>query len=170
MAENIRIPGQNMDHERRRGSSGSGSSQTSTDSARPPAPMSIPNIRYVAAPPALPPPQYIEDLAQGHDLSWELQNRGEEYGQQRKLAPIKLGSSLYGGYMAPIGRSGSGGSHGDDEGIDMTGVDSDYDRKDSTSTVRSPSQAELDTASLAIGRMQSLTGRPTSPLATSSQR
>lgn len=132
--------------------------------------MSIPNIRYVEAPPPLPPPQYIDDLAQGNDLSWELQNRGDEFGPHSKLAPIKLGSSLYGGYMTPARRN-SGGVHGDDdEGIDMMDMDGDYDRKGSISTTRSPSQAELDTASLAVGRMQTLTRRPISPLAASNQR
>jgi hypothetical protein len=132
--------------------------------------MGIPSIRSVDAPPPLPPPQFIEDLAQGNDLSWELQNRGEEFGPHRKLAPIKHNSSLYGGYMAPI-RQSTGGIHGDDdEGIDMMEMDGEYDRKGSTSTIRSPSQAELDTASLAVGRMQPLTRRPTSPLVASNQR
>jgi hypothetical protein len=132
--------------------------------------MSIPNIRYVDAPPPLPPPQYNEDLAHGNDLSWDLQNRGEEFGPHSKLAPIKQTSSLFGGYMAPIRRN-SGGRHGDDdEGIDMMEMDGDYDRKGSISTIRSPSQAELDTASLAVGRMQTLTRRPTSPLAAANQR
>jgi hypothetical protein len=122
----------------------------------------------VEAPPPLPPPRYIDGLARGSDLSWELQNQGEEFGLHRKLAPIKQSSSLFGGYM--VTRSGSGVREDDDEGVDMMDLDDEYDRKGSTSTIRSPSQAELDTASLAVGRMQSLTRRSTSPLAASNQR
>lgn len=131
--------------------------------------MGIPNIRYVEAPPPLPPPRYIDDLAHGNDLSWELQNRGGDFGPQQKLPSIKHNSSLFGGYMAPT-RSSSGHDV-DDEAIDMMDLDDDdYDRKGSTSTIRSPSQAEIDTASLAVGRMQSLARRPPSPLAPSNQR
>jgi hypothetical protein len=167
MAENIPRPSLGVGQERRSASSGSGSS-TSTDSPRQRAPMGIPNIRHVEAPPPLPPPRYIDDLAHGNDLSWELQNRGEEFGPHRRLPSIKHNSSLFGGYMAS--RRGSSGHDDDDEGIDMMDLDDDYDRKGSTSTIRSPSQAEIDTASLAVGRMQSLARRPPSPLAPSNQR
>lgn len=130
--------------------------------------MGIPSIRYMEVPPPLPPPRYIDGLARGNDLSWELQNRGEEFGPNRKLAPIKHNSSMFGGYMAPA--RGSSGRDDDDEGVDMMELDDEYHRKGSTSTIRSPSQAELDTASLAVGRMQSLARRPPSPLASSNQR
>lgn len=168
MAEHVRIPGLDVGHERRSTSSSGSGSSTSTDSPRQRAPMGIPNIRYVEAPPPLPPPRYNDELAHGNDLSWELQNQGEEFGPHRKLAPIKHNSSLFGGYMAP--RIGSSSHDDDDEGVDMMEMDDDYDRRGSTLTIRSPSQAELDTASLAVGRMQSLTQRPLSPLATSNQR
>lgn len=168
MPEHMRRPGHDVGHDRRSASSGSGSS-TSTDSHQR-APMGIPNIRYVeAAPPPLPPPRYIDGLASGNDLSWELQNREEEFGPSRKLAPINHNSSLFGGYMASA-RGPSAHDDDDDEGVDMMEMDDDYERKGSTSTIRSPSQAELDTASLAVGRIQSLARRPASPLAASNQR
>lgn len=98
--------------------------------------MPIPNSRGEEAPPPLPPPRYLEDLDNGHDSGWTWANslaRGDGFGQ-RTLAPIKRGSSLYGGYM-----------RGRMDGTDnpMAG-DDDHDRRGSTvSTIKSPSEADV---------------------------
>ncbi|OJD13384.1 hypothetical protein AJ78_06155 [Emergomyces pasteurianus Ep9510] len=63
-----------------------------------PGPMAIPNAKEPLAPPPLPPPRYIEDLAIGHDSGWKWGN-GFEAGEFGKptLPPIKPSSSLVGG-------------------------------------------------------------------------
>ncbi|EEH18481.2 hypothetical protein PABG_07542 [Paracoccidioides brasiliensis Pb03] len=63
-----------------------------------PGPMTIPNAKEPLAPPPLPPPRYIEDLAIGQDSGWKWRNSFEqgEYGNPT-LPPIKPSSSLVGG-------------------------------------------------------------------------
>lgn len=63
-----------------------------------PRPMAIPNAKEPLAPPPLPPPRYIEDLAIGHDSGWKWGNSFEEgeFGKPT-LPPIKASSSLVGG-------------------------------------------------------------------------
>ncbi|KAK2793543.1 hypothetical protein FQN52_001129 [Onygenales sp. PD_12] len=91
----------NSSQDRRRPSS-SKSSSARNFSARPfrtpQGPMAIPNANEPLAPPPLPPPRYIEDLANGHDSGWKWGNSFEdgEFGKT-KLAPIKPSSSLLGG-------------------------------------------------------------------------
>ncbi|OJD21885.1 hypothetical protein ACJ73_06772 [Blastomyces percursus] len=63
-----------------------------------PGPMAIPNAKEPVAPPPLPPPRYIEDLAIGHDSGWKWGNSFEEGGFGKPtLPPIKPSSSLLGG-------------------------------------------------------------------------
>ncbi|EQL28507.1 hypothetical protein BDFG_08756 [Blastomyces dermatitidis ATCC 26199] len=63
-----------------------------------PSPMAIPNAKGPVAPPPLPPPRYIEDLAIGHDSGWKWGNSFEEGGFGKPtLPPIKPSSSLVGG-------------------------------------------------------------------------
>lgn len=66
-------------------------------------PMSIPNTNEPLAPPPLPPPRFIEDLAQGHDPGWKWGNSFADEQQFGKptLAPIKPSSSLMGGHARP---------------------------------------------------------------------
>ncbi|KKZ60257.1 hypothetical protein EMCG_05014 [[Emmonsia] crescens] len=63
-----------------------------------PRPMAIPHAKEPLAPPPLPPPRYIEDLAIGHDSGWKWGNSFEEgeFGKPT-LPPIKASSSLVGG-------------------------------------------------------------------------
>lgn len=60
-------------------------------------PMPIPtkSISNIAPPP-LPPPSHIADLADGHDSGWLHANSFEPVAS-RKLAPISPSSSLFGG-------------------------------------------------------------------------
>lgn len=66
-----------------------------------PRPMTIPNARLdELPPPPLPPPKYIEDLAHGFDPGWTWGNSKDEFASgSTKLAPIRQGSSLHGGYL-----------------------------------------------------------------------
>ena len=61
-----------------------------------PGPMPIPtkSISNIAPPP-LPPPSHIADLANGHDAGWLHANSYEPVAS-RKLAPISPSSSLFG--------------------------------------------------------------------------
>lgn len=73
-------------------------SSSSSSSAR--TPMTIPGSNNEAlAPPPLPPPRFIEDIAQGHDSGWKWGNSFEhdQFGQSATLPPIKPTSSLLGG-------------------------------------------------------------------------
>ncbi|KIX93699.1 uncharacterized protein Z520_10605 [Fonsecaea multimorphosa CBS 102226] len=129
-------------------------SQTSEDSLRPREGMGIPGARFNDVPPPLPPPRYNNELAQGIDLGWKYGN-GEPFDIQRQLAPIKPGSSLYGGYLDS--RSHFGRAQDTDE-MDLD--DDDYVRRSSNvSTVRSPSQADIRLA----GSVPALIRKPPSP-------
>lgn len=61
------------------------------------APMAIPRA-HEAVPPPLPPPNYIPEIAQGHDPGWQWGNNpnGADFGRP---ASVKPGSSLLGGSM-----------------------------------------------------------------------
>jgi hypothetical protein len=101
--------------------------------------MPIPNARADPAPPPLPPPRFIEALARGHDVAWQLANQGLKGGfpQKSQLAPIKQGSSLHGGYLQRLNTSSKSGDLADDE-------DDESDRKSSmVSTIRSNSQSDI---------------------------
>lgn len=134
-------------------------SQTLTESSHSHTPMAmtISNTRHDDAPPPLPPPRFNDDLANGVDLAWTWGNRHDKESS-RKLAPIKPGSSLFGGYM----HSRSSTKCGDGEDFDGMNLDDVVDRRGSTvSTIRSPSQPEIE-----VGR-HTLNGvrRPPSPAA-----
>lgn len=129
-------------------------SQTSDDSVRPREAMVIPGSLFEDVPPPLPPPRYIDDLAQGVDLAWKWAN-SDSFDHQRRLAPIKPGSSLHGSYM----ESRTPLSHPRDPD-DMDLDDDDYPRRSSNvSTVRSPSQAEVRFG----GPVPALIRKPPSP-------
>jgi hypothetical protein len=148
-------------HERRQSASRSDSHSASSHTTR--APMTIPHNRPAEAPPPLPPPRFIEDLANGHDLGWRWGNSVVD-GRFGKLAPIKQSSSLNGGYRRPPMDT----SH-DEEAMDEMDVDGDFDRRGSTvSTIRSPSHPEVFPGSL--GYIQSGGKRTPSPSAASNQR
>lgn len=96
--------------------------------------MSIPNAREEIVPPPLPPPRYIEDLANGHDPGWKWGNtfNGGGFGKST-LAPINPASSLYGGHRRPD-------LEDRDESMDLEHID----RRGSTvSTIQSPSDPEI---------------------------
>ncbi|PGH16451.1 hypothetical protein AJ79_01782 [Helicocarpus griseus UAMH5409] len=95
----------NSHHDRRRRSSSSKSAARNISAQAvpsPPGPMAIPNAKEPLAPPPLPPPRYIEDLAIGHDSGWKWGNSFEEgeFGKPT-LPPIKPSSSLLGGHTRP---------------------------------------------------------------------
>jgi hypothetical protein len=157
-----RVLDQKSYHDRRPSASRS-DSQTSSTSHTPRAPMTIPHNRPAEAPPPLPPPRFIEDLANGHDLGWRWGNSGFD-GGFGKLAPIKQSSSLNGGYRRPPMDASR-----DEEGIEEMDVDGDFDRRGSTvSTIRSPSHPEVVPGSL--GYIQSGGKTTPSPSAASNQR
>ncbi|WEW55511.1 hypothetical protein PRK78_000942 [Emydomyces testavorans] len=60
--------------------------------------MAISGSNEPLAPPPLPPPRFIEDLAQGHDSGWKW---GNSFEGKPTLAPIKPTSSLFGGHSRP---------------------------------------------------------------------
>ncbi|OAG38395.1 hypothetical protein AYO21_07378 [Fonsecaea monophora] len=133
-------------------------SQTSEDSLQPREAMVIPGARFNDVPPPLPPPRYNNELAQGVDVAWKWAN-GEPFETQRHLAPIKPGSSLYGGYLDS--RTNLGRAQDPDE-MDLD--DDDFTRRSSNvSTVRSPSHADIRLA----GSVPALIRKPPSPTLTS---
>lgn len=50
------------------------SSSTSRSYSQSAMPMSIPRAKVDSVPPPLPPPRYVEDLAMGQDLGWQMGN------------------------------------------------------------------------------------------------
>ncbi|KAJ9612441.1 hypothetical protein H2200_004038 [Cladophialophora chaetospira] len=115
-------------------------SQTFEDSSRPRQAMVIPGTRFDDVPPPLPPPRYNDDLAHGVDIAWNWAN-SDPFDNKRRLAPIKPGSSLQGGYLEPR----SIFAHGREEDDDDMDIDEDENprRSSNVSTVRSPSLAEI---------------------------
>lgn len=111
----------------------SNSNTSEEDSHRNREGLRIPGACFDEPPPPLPPPRYNEELAQGIDVAWSWGN-SDPFNSTRRLAPIKPGSSLHGGYM-DARRSR------DADGMDL---DDDFARRGSTvSTIRSPSQANI---------------------------
>ena len=138
-------------------------SQTSSSFHLSPAPMTILHSRPAEAPPPLPPPRIIPDLANGHDLSWTWSNSVRE-GGFGKLAPIKQSSSLNGGYRRALPEISR-----DKEVMEEMDVDGEFDRRGSSvSTIRSPSHPELFPGNL--GYIHSGGKRTPSPSAISNQR
>lgn len=107
--------------------------------------MPIPNARSAIAPPPLPPPRFIPDLAHGHDAGWKFANEERKGAFQKStLAPIKQGSSLHGGYMQPRLNTRSV----PEQQPEQLEVD-ESDRKSGTaSTLPSPSQPDEQMGSL----------------------
>lgn len=94
------IFGFDANSDRRRPVSKSSSQSPPSQSLSSHGPMAIRNAREELAPPALPPPRFVEDLAHGQDIGWEWGNSPEKEGMGKTstLAPIKPSSSLYGSY------------------------------------------------------------------------
>lgn len=102
--------------------------------------LPIPNGRPEEAPPPLPPPRIIDDLANGQDQGWKWGNRESENERSRPaLAPIKPGSSLFGGYHA----GGTGGSMRSEWGENQYEHNKDAIRAGAVSTIRSPAEPEI---------------------------
>lgn len=99
--------------------------------------MLVPGARFDDAPPPLPPPRYNEELAQGVDVAWSWAN-SDPFHSVRRLAPIKPGSSLNGGYLESRRISGRSRE------VDDMDLEDNYPRRGSNvSTVRSPSQSAI---------------------------
>ena len=111
----------NANHGRRRSTSRSAAMPFS----RAPVPLAIPNARYEPAPPPLPPPKYIHDIAAGSDPGWAWGNdpKGGDFGKARESAmPISNFPKSWGKNIV-------------DRPLDPP----EFRRRDSsTSTVRSP--------------------------------
>jgi hypothetical protein len=110
--------------------------------------MPIPKTRSDDAPPPLPPPTFIPELEHGHDAGWKFANDGVMGGFQKStLAPIKQGSSLHGGYVQPRLNTKS---RSEDQAEEME-IDDESARKGSTvSTIRSPSQPDIQVGNLGL--------------------
>jgi hypothetical protein len=146
----------------RRPPSSRSTSYSSFSSSHSREPMSIPGAPIDEPPPPLPPPRFNEELDRGVDVAWAWQNpNADMYTDKSKLAPIKPGSSLYGGYMHGRGDTRRMSSH------DEMDLDTDWDRRGSSvSTIRSPSQADINAgASMAACAVPvpSVVRRPPSP-------
>jgi hypothetical protein len=124
--------------------------------------MTIPHNRPTEPPPPLPPPTFIEALANGHDLGAIWGNSLDDRGPG-KLAPIKQSSSLYGWYRRPLKKQQ------DEEAAEDMDIDGGFDRRGSAaSTIRSPSYPEVFPGCL--GYIHSGGKRTPSPSAASNQR
>lgn len=124
-------------------------------------PMAIRNAREELAPPALPPPRFIEDLANGQDVGWEWGNSPENGGSGKStLAPIKQSSSLYGSY-----RGTPDSPHRDKR---MTA--DDLERRHSGSAGRSPpgAQVKIEPPAIEEGCRNSMASTVSNPLLVSS--
>lgn len=66
-------------------------------SAREQGGMNIPNARHDEAPPPLPPPRFIDDIAAGGDPGWQWGNTPSSCGGFGKSGgSVRSGSSLHG--------------------------------------------------------------------------
>jgi hypothetical protein len=143
----------------RRPNTSRSSSHASTTSSLSRDPVAIPGAQIDEPPPPLPPPRYNEELDRGIDDAWSWQNNEASAGPGKsKLAPIKPGSSLHGGYLQA--RSDTRRSSDNDMDLD------DWDRRGSTvSTIRSLSQASISAGAVAGAgtSIPSLIRRPPSP-------
>lgn len=166
-----RVLDQSSYHDTRPSASRSPShSSASSHSSR--APMTIPHNRPAEAPPPLPPPRFIEDLANGNDLGWRWGNSVGGDGGFGKLAPIKQSSSLHGGYRWPLmntSQDEAEAAAAAAAAAEEMDVDGEFDRRGSTvSTIRSPSHPEVFPGSL--GYIHLGGKRTPSPSAASNQR
>ena len=97
------------------------------------APVCIPNSRGSPAPPPLPPPRYIEDLALGSDPGWHWGNSGGQGESGNKFGPTSPRSSI------------SQGSWNMRKEMEAGSDDFGEGRRDSsTSTIRSPPRNDFD--------------------------
>ncbi|KAF7509821.1 hypothetical protein GJ744_007332 [Endocarpon pusillum] len=137
------------------------SAQTSPPSFSTRASMPIPNARSDPAPPPLPPPPFIEDLARGHDTGWKFANEGAF--RNSTLAPIKQGSSLHGGYRQPRLNTNTKS----DDQPELLQAD-ELGRKSSTvSTIRCNSQPDIQMG--CVGAAEEDGQKPTSPSSLANQ-
>lgn len=153
----MRIPPR-PSYDARRPPNSRNSSFTSTTSSRSRDPMPIPGASVDIPPPPLPPPRYNEELERGIDTAWTWSNGG----MNRELAPIKPGSSLYGGYLQD--ESNTRRSSGSDE-MDLDDCDR---RRSHASTARTPSSSHVflgagGPVSHSAAGIPSLVRRPASP-------
>lgn len=134
----IHVLEHNSTHDRHYPSSRSHYASTPMPSSR--EGMPIPNRRPDEAPPPLPPPKFSDDIANGQDLGWKWGNSQPDSGPSRPaLAPIKPGSSLFGGYQ-----SGSlGQSTRSTWGKRQHEIDTDGHRDSAGLALRSPSEPEI---------------------------
>lgn len=141
------------------------STQTSPSSFSSRGSMPIPNARSDPAPPPLPPPPFIEDLARGHDTGWKFANEDQQGAfRNSTLAPIKQGSSLRGGYMQPRLNT----NPKSDDQPEVWQADA-LGRKSSTvSTIRCNSQPDIQMGS--VGAAEEDRQKPTSPSSPANQR
>jgi len=120
--------------------------------------MAIPGARFDDAPPPLPPPKYNEELAQGIDVAWSWGNR-DPFSGRSKLAPIKPGSSLYGGYLHSRPDPAHRLHQSDEMEVDDDSSALSNRRASTVSTIRSPSQSDMPLPT----RIPSLVRRAPSP-------
>ena len=127
--------------------------------------MPIPNARLDLAPPPLPPPPFIEDLARGHDAGWKFANEDLKGAfRNSTLAPIKQGSSLHGGYMHPRLNTNTVS----DDQPEFLQADDLCRKSNTVSTSRSKLQA--DTHMGCVGAAEEERQKPTSPSSLANQR
>lgn len=134
-----------------RRSSSRSSSHSSSNSTLPRRPMSIPTRQVEDAPPPLPPPRFIQDLEDGHDIVQERENTQSKSGD---LPPIREGSSLLGGFSRP--------SKLQEYARHNMNFDEDSERRASTTTTVSPVTTSSCTGTL----IPNVVRRPPSPSAT----
>lgn len=166
----MRIPSRSSLDPRRPTASRTASTTSSlSNSSHTREPVPIPGTPIDEPPPPLPPPRCIEELDRGIDTAWSWSNSHLSGGFKKELAPIKPGSSLYGGYMHPHSDTRRS-SDSDDMEVD------DWDRRRSGGiAVRTPSTSHIfvgaggSESHLLSGGIPSMIRRPPSP-SLSSQR
>lgn len=152
------IFGFNANNDRRRPLSKSSSRSPPSQSFSSHGPMAIRNAREELAPPALPPPRFMDDLANGQDIGWEWGNSPENGGLGKStLAPIKPSSSLYGSYRGP--------PDSPQQSKRMTADDLER-RRYTASTGRSPpaAQVKVEPPVVEEGFQNSMTSTTSNPL------
>lgn len=127
--------------------------------------MPIPNARLDLAPPPLPPPPFIEDLARGHDAGWKFANEDLKGAfRNSTLAPIKQGSSLHGGYMQPRLNTNTKS----DDQPEILQADELGRKNNTVSTIHSQSQPDVQMG--CVGVAEEERQKPTSPSSLANQR
>jgi hypothetical protein len=142
---------------RRRRSSSRSNSHSSPDSTSTSIrkPMSIPGRHFEDAPPPLPPPRFIQDLEDGHDI---VQEREQRQNKNSDLPPIKEGSSLLGGF-SKRSKHQEYGRHAINCEEDNS---SSHTRRGLTATIPPPTSTTT-MSSAAVCSLPSVVRRPTSP-------